>query len=275
MSSSKHNRPRPKGFSWVGELLILFGILLLGLALLTLPAGAVFRAPPNDVIALPNDAVAPPTSQSTPASPVATAVPSLVAMVPTATPPVKPTPSPTPTVSAIATPAPATPPAVSQPLPTPASPPPAATHIAIPSVGIDANVQEVGYQLVSINGQQVRQLQVAAYAAGHDELSANPGTGGNVVIAGHDDWKGEVFKNLHDVKLGDPVLLTTPAATHRYVVTGIFYRQYTDTSLTDRLAAGQFLAPMPEERVTLVTCWPYGVDTHRLIVVAKPQAPAP
>jgi len=27
---------------------------------------------------------------------------------------------------------------------------------------------------------------------------------------------------------------------------------------------------MPEERVTLVTCWPYGIDDHRIIVVAKP-----
>ena len=40
--------------------------------------------------------------------------------------------------------------------------------------------------------------------------------------------------------------------------------------LEERLATGQFMAPMGEERVTLVTCWPYGVDDHRLIVVAKP-----
>jgi sortase (surface protein transpeptidase) len=32
------------------------------------------------------------------------------------------------------------------------------------------------------------------------------------------------------------------------------------------------MAPMPEERLTLITCWPYGVDDHRLIVVAKPVA---
>jgi sortase A len=72
------------------------------------------------------------------------------------------------------------------------------------------------------------------------------------------------------VKLGDQVLLTTPAATHRYVITEIIYRKDVGVPLADRLAAGQYLAPMPEERVTLVTCWPYGVDTHRLIVVAKP-----
>ena len=25
-----------------------------------------------------------------------------------------------------------------------------------------------------------------------------------------------------------------------------------------------------DQTLTLITCWPYGIDTHRLIVIAKP-----
>ncbi|HET7035944.1 MAG TPA: sortase [Thermomicrobiaceae bacterium] len=154
--------------------------------------------------------------------------------------------------------------------PTPKLALPPATEIAIPAAGIDTHIVEVAPEVVTIDGQSVIQGQVADFAAGHDAVSANPGEGGNIVIAGHDDWKGEVFKNLHTVNLGDQVVLTAPGATHRYTITEIHYRQEVGVPLAERLATGQFLAPMPEERVTLVTCWPYGVDSHRLIVVAKP-----
>jgi sortase A len=31
-----------------------------------------------------------------------------------------------------------------------------------------------------------------------------------------------------------------------------------------------WIGPFPEDRLTLVTCWPYTGNTHRVIVVAKP-----
>jgi sortase A len=163
-----------------------------------------------------------------------------------------------------------------------ASPPvsmPKPTHIQIPDAGIDTKVVEVGYDIVTINGQQVIQWQVADFAAGHNSTSANPGEGHNIVITGHDDWKGEVFRTLEKTKPGDEVILTTEdGKTHRYGVTEIELRKDVGVPLEERLATGQYLEPMGEERVTLVTCWPYGVDDHRLIVVAKPLpslAPTP
>jgi sortase A len=47
-------------------------------------------------------------------------------------------------------------------------------------------------------------------------------------------------------------------------------RSFKTASLDEQLTIGAFIGPMPEERLTLVTCWPYKVDSHRLIVVAKP-----
>ncbi len=152
--------------------------------------------------------------------------------------------------------------------PKPKMPPP--TRIQIPAVGIDAPVVEVGYRIIEIQGIQAIEWEVADYAAGHHSTSANPGEGGNIVIAGHSDYRGEVFRTLERVKLGDEVILTSDAGVFRYRVEEIHYRKEVGVPLEERIATGRFLDPMPEERVTLVTCWPYGIDDHRLIVIAKP-----
>jgi sortase A len=119
---------------------------------------------------------------------------------------------------------------------------PPATWIAIPAVGIDADIVEVAYQILTIDGQSVIQVQATDDTASHDATSANPDEGGNAVIIGHDDWKGEVFKNLHGVNLGDQVILTAPGATHRYTITEIHYRKNVGMPLAERRAVGQFLS---------------------------------
>lgn len=149
---------------------------------------------------------------------------------------------------------------------------PPALHITIPAVGIDTDIVEVVPKTETIDGQLVESWQVADWAAGHHAGSADPGERGNIVLAGHDDVRGEVFRGLHDIEIGAEILLTTPDGVHRYVVEEIHVRLERGAPLADRLATGQFIAPMPEERLTLITCWPYGIDDHRIIVVAKPPA---
>jgi sortase A len=50
----------------------------------------------------------------------------------------------------------------------------------------------------------------------------------------------------------------------------ILYRQEVGVPLSERLKTGELIGPTEDERLTLVTCWPYGVDDHRLIVIARP-----
>ncbi|MFN8456111.1 MAG: sortase [Anaerolineae bacterium] len=130
--------------------------------------------------------------------------------IPTATPaPQEPAPAdtpdqyPLPTPTATSTPQPAPPP-VTAPDPVVAGggiP----TRLVIPSVGIDANVIEVGWQLVEQNGQQYSIWQVADYAVGWHETSARLGQPGNTVMAGHHNVNGEVFRDLVNVEVGDEV----------------------------------------------------------------------
>lgn len=157
----------------------------------------------------------------------------------------------------------------STPEPTPADMPDP-THIRVPAVGIDTEIVEVGYDVVDVQGHRVREWEVAEYAAGHHKTSASPGEGGNTVITGHNDWKGEVFRTLEYVEPGNEVLIETEDAEHTYVIEEIHMRREVGVSMEERLATGKFMAEMPEERVTLITCWPYGVNDHRVIVVAKP-----
>lgn len=150
---------------------------------------------------------------------------------------------------------------------------PPAVHVAVAAVGIDTSVVEVVPAKSESHGRTVFTWTVADWAAGHHITSADPGEGGNIILTGHDDVRGEVFRGLHDIQLGDQVQLTSPAGVFTYAVTEIHVREYRNASPEELIAAGRFLAPMPEERVTLVTCWPYGIDTHRIIVVAKPIEP--
>ena len=261
---SDPNPIKPARRRWsAGNLLIVLGILFLGAALGIAafePSGAS-RQPPPDQIATPGGGDVsrwPPLVQAQEPTPIPT---------PSPTPRARPTPSPAGTPETVVpTPSP-TPTAT----PVPDMPPP--TRIRIPSVGIDAPVVEVGYEVVEINGQQVIQWQVADYAAGHHSTSASPGEGGNIVISGHNDWRGEVFRTLEFAKLGDEVILTSDAGEFTYRIVEIHYRKEVGVPLEERIATGRFLDPMPEERVTLVTCWPYGIDDHRIIVVAKPVQP--
>jgi len=127
-----------------------------------------------------------------------------------------------------------------------------------------------GVRTVEMGGVTVLQWNVADYAAGHHDNSADPGEGGNVVISGHDDYRGEVFRGLHDAKIGDDVFVDTPAGTFHYIIREIYLRKEKGEPLSTRLDIGVWMGPMPEERLTLITCWPYGVDDHRMIIVAKP-----
>jgi sortase A len=40
--------------------------------------------------------------------------------------------------------------------------------------------------------------------------------------------------------------------------------------LSVRLKNAAWIQPTTDERLTLVTCWPYTSNTHRLIIVARP-----
>jgi len=137
-------------------------------------------------------------------------------------------------------------PGVSIPIPTPG--PRQASRIVIPAIGVDAPVVE---------GDDWEELKMGA---GHRVGSANPGERGNMVISGHDDVYGEIFRHLEDLNIGDEVTVYASDTPHRYLVVAKMVVEPTQVSL---------LEATPNATLTLITCHPYMIDSHRLVVVAE------
>lgn len=105
-------------------------------------------------------------------------------------------------------------------------------------------------------------MKTLAYQAGHMHGTSLPIGGENThcVIAGHTGLTNtDLFDNLEKLKEGDEVLIKVLNETHIYKVIeiNVVLPEYCDGYL--QIKEGQDL-------VTLFTCTPYGVNSHRLLV---------
>jgi sortase A len=196
-------------------------------------------------------------------------------LVPTYTPTTVPGPTlppPTPTV-ALPTPLPEPALAVAVPPARPAadSPP---TRLVIAKIGLDIPVLPVGVKTVTENGKSRALWADVPNAGGFHETSSLPGHLGNTVINGHRDILGSVFRHLDQVEVGNEILLYVGDVAYPYRVTETLVVPETFASAKQRAENLRLIGPMPEERLTLVTCTPVGLATHRLLVVARPPEQA-
>lgn len=132
-------------------------------------------------------------------------------------------------------------------------------HLQIPSVGVDAKVVPVGTK----TDDKGRVLwETAAFAVGHHKGSGMPGESGNVVLSGHisSPREGAVFNKLPQVKAGDGIIISTAERQFLYIVT--------DTKVVTPDAV-EVLDPTDHAMVTMITCVPDGVYSHRLVVKAE------
>jgi LPXTG-site transpeptidase (sortase) family protein len=192
---------------------------------------------------------------------------------PTLAPTFTPTASPTAPVVILET-APVTP--IPEPaLPTPVSVtrPPAdspPTRLVIPKITIDIPVLPVGIKTIrERTGSRVIWADVPN-AGGFHQTSAYPGHPGNTVINGHRDIQGSVFRHLDKVKAGDQILIYVGEEAYPYQVSETLVVPETFASTEQRADNLRLIGNMPEERLTLITCTPVGLATHRLLVIARP-----
>jgi LPXTG-site transpeptidase (sortase) family protein len=144
-------------------------------------------------------------------------------------------------------------------------------YLSIPRLGLIAPVVAVGSQVQTVEGQQVAQPYVPhAFAAGWSDLSAPIGAGGNTVFVGHNNVYGQVFKDIGSLAAGDEIIVTTGNGERRYYVEQVVTFSESDQTLEQRLSNAHWLQPGQGEQLTLITCWPYSTNTHRLVVVARP-----
>jgi len=135
-------------------------------------------------------------------------------------------------------------PALPPPTPGPQSP----TRLVIPAIGVD-------WPIVPGDGWEELKRGV-----GHHSGSANPGERGNLILSGHNDVFGEVFKDLEALKDGDEIQVYAGGRLFKYQVRAKRIVLPNEFSV---------LQATREPVVTLITCYPYRVDTHRLVVIAQ------
>ncbi|KFJ07743.1 sortase [Bifidobacterium thermophilum] len=131
--------------------------------------------------------------------------------------------------------------------------------VRVPSISVDLPIYHGTSDRVLANG------------AGHLYGTSLPvgGTSTHAVITGHRGLTdAEMFTRLNEMRKGDTMYLEVLGETLAYQVDAIWIINPDDTSLL-RITPG-------EDRLTLMTCTPYGVNTQRLLVsghrVAYPGA---
>jgi len=134
------------------------------------------------------------------------------------------------------------------PIPTPGTQ--QARVIQIPAIGLSAPV---------VLGDGWEQLKKGI---GQHLNTANPGETGNLVVSAHNDIFGELFKDLDRLKPGDEVIVTTQDKSFTYIVTGTQIVEPTRVDL---------MAQTSEKILTMISCYPYRIDTERIVVTAVLQ----
>jgi sortase A len=140
---------------------------------------------------------------------------------------------------------------------------PAAGRAMAPAYGTAVakiEVERLGLSTVVFEGTGD---DVLSHGAGHLRGSAFPGQAGNVVFAAHRDT---FFRALQNLRIGDVVLVESPAGVRRYIVESTRVVQPENTSA---------FAPSRDSVLTLITCYPFryiGSAPERFVARCR-QAP--
>ncbi len=146
-------------------------------------------------------------------------------------------------------------------------------RIVIPAIHLNAPIEEVPYRLVKddTTGMVLQQWSVPdKFAVGWQANSALLGVKGNTVLDGHHNVYGQVFRYLVDLVPGQIIEVTSGKTVFTYAITNKMILRERNEPLSVRFANARWLLPSNDQRITLVTCWPYTSNTHRLIIVAVP-----
>jgi sortase A len=149
----------------------------------------------------------------------------------------------------------------------PAQSPP--NRIIIPTIALESPIEAVGWDIIKQGTTDTSTWIVPENAAGWHQNSTLPGHGCNIVLSGHHNVGSEVFRDLVNLKKGDEIILQADGHDYSYKVTDHFILPERGVSEEQRHQNAQWIMPTTDERLTLVTCWPYNDNSHRLIVIAQ------
>jgi LPXTG-site transpeptidase (sortase) family protein len=134
-----------------------------------------------------------------------------------------------------------------------------ARRVIIPTIGVDSKVIQLGTKL-DRNGHLA--WETAPFAVGQHKGLAGPGENGNMVLSGHisSPAEGAVFHKLPLLKVDEAVIVGTEERQYLYRVVSV------KTVTPDQVSV---LDQTPDPTLTVITCVPDGIYSHRLVVTAR------
>lgn len=144
-------------------------------------------------------------------------------------------------------------------------------RIVIPSLNLDTRILLADFKEIPFWGEVYKQwLAPNSKAVGWHYDSATLGRLGNTVLNGHHNVYGEVFRYLGEVNPGSIIYLYSGDRVFSYIVVLVEILPEKYQSIDQRLENAQWTLPSEDERITLISCWPYESNTDRVVVVAAP-----
>ena len=142
--------------------------------------------------------------------------------------------------------------------------------IVIPVLQVSAKIQAVG------PGKRVGSAGVewgapANKNVGWHDYSGKLGETKNIVLNGHNNIYGSVFRKLYTLQPGDQIELSAQGVARIYEVTQVHKLLEKGQPYEVRLQNAQYILPKNDDILTVVSCWPETNNTHRIVVVAKPM----
>jgi len=147
-------------------------------------------------------------------------------------------------------------------------------RIVIPTIALDATIIPIGSIDLAYEDDVFQQWLAPDYrAVGWHETSAGLGAPGNTVLNGHHNIYGEVFRDLYRLQKGDVIEVFSQGEMFDYVVVYTAVLPERNQPMDVRTTNAEWIQPTEDERLTVITCWPYESNTHRVLIVAVPFTP--
>ncbi len=143
------------------------------------------------------------------------------------------------------------------------------TFLEIPSLQLSTAVESMGWdRAIAADGALYSRWDDIHFAAGWMRNSARPGDAGNVVMSGHNNVYGAVFRDLWRIQAGEPIVVHSDGERFVYVVDSVIVRPEWKASDEQRAVTASYIEQTTDQRLTLVSCWPPNSNTHRVFVEA-------
>ncbi len=157
-------------------------------------------------------------------------------------------------------------------------------NVVVPKVKIDYNYSKP--MRITIPGTPIKNILVTpnvpsspkrvyekalAKGVAHLKYTPLPGDGGVSIIYGHSGIPSLlsrkikpklIFTKLEDVKLGDTVIITRDSKK-------LYYRVVSRKIISPLELSVLHSLSVPPEKLVLITCWPSGIGTKRLVIIAE------